>query len=99
MTRLLTTLWGASTLAAVLCLSLSQRAAAQRDVKAAKADVVDLSLLVAPELPCTWPADWFPLFQLNPYRRIGPLSAYNSEVLSIDGNTGTQLDFPPHSVA
>ena len=26
-----------------------------------------------------------------------PSSAYNSEILTIDGNTGTQLDFPPHS--
>jgi kynurenine formamidase len=59
---------------------------------------VDLSLLVAPEYPCTWP-DKFPLFQINPYLRIGPRSAFNSEILTIDGNTGTQLDVPPHSVA
>jgi hypothetical protein len=39
------------------------------------------------------------LFHINHYRRIGPLSAYNIDILSIDGNTGTQLDFPPHSVA
>ncbi len=58
---------------------------------------VDLSLLVAPEYPVTWPANW-PFFQINPYLRIGPLSAYNSEILTIDGNTGTQLDFPPHSI-
>lgn len=58
---------------------------------------VDLSLLVAPEYPVTWPSNW-PFFQINPYLRIGPLSAYNSEILTIDGNTGTQLDFPPHSV-
>ena len=57
---------------------------------------VDLSLLVAPEYPCTWPT--FPRFQINHYERIGPLSPYNSDILVIDGNTGTQLDVPPHSV-
>jgi kynurenine formamidase len=57
---------------------------------------VDLSLLVAPEYPCTWPT--FPPFQINPYQRIGPRSAYNSDVLVMDGNTGTQLDVPTHSV-
>ena len=30
---------------------------------------------------------------------IGPDSPYNIDVLLIDGNTGTQLDVPPHSVA
>ncbi|MBI2824498.1 MAG: cyclase family protein [Planctomycetia bacterium] len=59
---------------------------------------VDLSLLVAPEFPCTWPAAGFPPFHMNPYLRIGPLSPYNSDILAIDGNTGTQLDVPPHSV-
>src|SRR5207253_9281058 len=57
---------------------------------------VDLSLLVAPEYPCTWPT--FPRFQINAEERIGPLSPYHSEILIIDGNTGTQLDVPPHSV-
>src|SRR5215831_12261826 len=57
---------------------------------------LDLSLLVAPDHPCTWPT--FPPFQINHYRRIGRLSAYNSDVLILDGNTGTQLDVPPHSV-
>ena len=57
---------------------------------------VDLSLLIAPEYPCTWTT--FPPFQINPYRQIGPLSAYNSDILILDGNTGTQLDVPPHSV-
>jgi len=56
----------------------------------------DLSLLVAPEYPCTWPT--FPAFQMNPARRIGPLSPYNVDTLIYDGNTGTQLDVPPHSV-
>jgi kynurenine formamidase len=57
---------------------------------------VDLSLLVAPNYPCTWPT--FPRFQINAEERIGPLSPYNSDILVIDGNTGTQLDVPPHSV-
>ena len=60
--------------------------------------VVDLSLLVAPEYPCTWPAAGFPSFHMNHYLRIGPLSAYNGDIVGIDGNTGTQLDVPPHSV-
>jgi kynurenine formamidase len=57
---------------------------------------IDLSLLVAPEYPCTWPT--FPTFQINHYQKIGRRSAYNSDVLILDGNTGTQLDVPPHSV-
>jgi kynurenine formamidase len=57
---------------------------------------VDLSLLVSPDYPCIWPT--FPPFQINHYERIGPLSPYRSEILIIDGNTGTQLDVPPHSV-
>ncbi len=32
-------------------------------------------------------------------RTIGPESVYNIDTLLIDGNTGTQLDVPPHSVA
>jgi kynurenine formamidase len=58
---------------------------------------VDLSLLVAPDYPCTWPT--WPKFQINHYERIGLLSPYNSDILTIDGNCGTQLDVPPHSVA
>lgn len=58
---------------------------------------VDLSLLVAPEYPCTWPAGW-PLFQINHHRRIGPLSPYAIDILTLDPNTGTQMDTPPHSI-
>jgi kynurenine formamidase len=72
--------------------------AAAQEGKAAPSRFLDLSLLVAPEYPCTWPAANFPLFQINPYLRPGPLGAYHSEILTIDGNTGTQLDFPPHSI-
>jgi len=60
---------------------------------------VDCSLLVAPEYPCTWPSHPFPRFQMTHQRVIGPESPYNIDVLLIDGNTGTQLDVPPHSVA
>ena len=60
---------------------------------------VDHSLLIAPEYPCTWPANPFPRFSITHQRKIGLDSAYNIDVLLIDGNTGTQLDVPPHSVA
>lgn len=64
----------------------------------AKPKFLDLSLLVADDHPCTWPAG-FPPFQINHYLRIGPTSAYNSDVLIFDENTGTQFDAPTHSVA
>jgi hypothetical protein len=60
---------------------------------------IDCSLIVDADYPCTWPADPFPRFRIWPQRRIGPDSPYNVDVLLIDGNTGTQLDVPPHSVA
>src|SRR4051812_10755158 len=63
-----------------------------------KPKFLDLSLLVADDHPSTWPAG-FPPFQINHYLRIGPLSAYNSDVLIFDENTGTQFDAPTHSVA
>jgi kynurenine formamidase len=58
--------------------------------------VLDLSLLIAPGYPCTWPT--FPRIQITPDERIGPLGPYQSEAMVMDGNTGTQLDVPPHSV-
>ncbi len=60
---------------------------------------VDCSLLVAPEYPATWPTAPFPEFHIIHQRSIGPYSNYNIDALLIDGNTGTQLDVPPHSVA
>lgn len=62
-----------------------------------KTEVHDLSLLVAPNLPCFWSAGMPPVV-ISPYLRIGPLSAYNSEILIIDEHTGTQLDAPAHFV-
>ncbi len=59
---------------------------------------IDLSLIVDRDYPCTW-ADGFPTFRMDPYLRVGSRSPYNSEILTIDGNTGTQMDVPPHSVA
>ena len=58
---------------------------------------VDLTLIVAENYPCTW-ATGFPRFYMNRYIRIGPSSPYNSDLLQIDGNTGTQIDVPPHSI-
>lgn len=72
-------------------------AAQQPGALTAEPRFVDLSLLVSPEYPCNWPT--WPRFQINHDERIGPVSAYNSDILTIDGNTGTQLDVPPHSVA
>lgn len=60
---------------------------------------VDHSLIISPEYPCTWPSHPFPRFSIIHSRTIGPESTYNIDTLLIDGNTGTQLDVPPHSVA
>lgn len=59
---------------------------------------VDCSLLVGAEYPATWPTHPFPRFQLIHEQRVGSGSVYNIDVLLMDGNTGTQLDVPPHSV-
>jgi isatin hydrolase len=82
----------------LLALAFWLPPAAAGEAKDEPTRFLDLSLLVAADWPCTWPTSSWPMFHLNPYRRIGPLSAYNSDILMIDGNTGTQLDFPPHSV-
>jgi kynurenine formamidase len=60
---------------------------------------VDHSLLVAPEYPCTWPSTPFPKFRIIHDAVIGPDSIYHIDTLQIDGNTGSQMDVPPHSVA
>ena len=88
-----------------LCVTLTMAAIAEHalaqtdDVPSKASRFVDHSLMIAPEYPCTWPTYPFPRFQLTHQRTIGPDSAYHSDVLFIDGNTGTQLDVPPHSVA
>ena len=78
---------------AVLCLATATIAAAQET----ETTFHDLSLLVAPELPASWSAG-FPPFEISHYLRIGPLSAYNSDILTIDEHTGTQFDAPAHFV-
>jgi isatin hydrolase len=85
-------------LAAVVGAMGAPRATAADPAASSAPRFVDLSLLVAEDHPATWPAAGFPPFHLNHYLRIGPLSAYNSDILAIDGNTGTQLDVPPHSI-
>ena len=60
------------------------------------AEVVDLSVLVAPDLPCVWPQD-MQQYVLTPSRRIGP-RAYNRDLVMIDEHTGTQWDAPAHFV-
>ncbi len=65
---------------------------------AEESKVVDLSLLVASDYPCTWPQG-FPNFQITHIKTIGLDSPYNVDILTIDGNTGTQIDVPTHSVA
>jgi len=88
-----------------LGLSSSQeelgRAAGSGDREAVKTPsrFIDHSLLIAPEFPCTWPSHPFPRFSLIHQRTVGPESPYHIDALLIDGNTGTQLDVPPHSVA
>jgi kynurenine formamidase len=79
-------------------------AAAGSEIRAADARkqaqeprILDLSLLVSPEYPCTWPANFAP-FSMTHYLRIGRLSPYNSDILLIDENTGTQFDAPAHSI-
>jgi kynurenine formamidase len=83
--------------ALVMAAWLALGACAQTsDPQAAK--FVDLSLMVSPELPGAWPAVGFAPFHLNHYLTIGGTSAYNCDILVLDGNTGTQLDVPPHSI-
>jgi len=81
----------------MVCGTIADSLTAQ-DNNAQHVRFVDCSLLVAPEYPATWPAHPFPRFQLIHEQSIGPNSPYNMDVLLIDGNTGTQLDVPPHSV-
>ena len=77
---------------------LRTRASDAREIRRRRRSLSITRCWVAPEYPCTWPAHPFPRFQITHQRTIGPDSAYNIDVLLIDGNTGTQLDVPPHSV-
>ena len=75
------------------CVAMPQLSAQDTETR-----FVDCSLLVAPEYPASWPTHPFPRFQLIHEQTIGPNSPFNIDVLLIDGNTGTQMDVPPHSV-
>ena len=85
--------------APLLVFLASSHCSAQSSASGDPPKFVDHSLLIAEGYPCTWPSAPFPRFQLVHERTIGPESAYNIDVLMIDGNTGTQMDVPPHSVA
>lgn len=79
----------------VLVVSVAQADETQQ----AQSRFIDHSLMIAPDYPCTWPSHPFPRFAIIQSRTIGAESTYNIDTLLIDGNTGTQLDVPPHSVA
>lgn len=86
-------------MASATSVALTPQAWAQGRPAQSGTRFVDHSLLISPEYPCTWPTAPFPKFKITREAVIGPRSAYNVDVLLIDGNTGTQLDVPPHSVA
>ena len=72
----------------LIAFALATGSAQAKDPKPGR--FVDLSLTVAENYPCTW-ATGFPRFYMNRYIRIGPASPYNSDLLQIDGNTGTRV--------
>jgi kynurenine formamidase len=90
--------WFRCLLVAAVAVIFSFGASSAKPLRAAEPRFVDLSLLVAPDYPATWPAGFLP-FEFVPYERIGKLSPYNSDLLLFDENTGTQFDAPTHSVA
>ena len=92
--RVLTCLLLSSSVLTVLSTSSEGQSKKQKKFRLEEL-FVDLSLLVAPELPSTWAAS-FPPFQINHYRKIGPLGPYNSDILTLDEHTGTQFDAPAH---
>jgi kynurenine formamidase len=65
--------------------------------RSAHRGVIDLSLLLAPKLPCTWPSSFLPPFVLMRYLRHGP-GPYASEAIVIDEHTGTHWDAPAHFI-
>src|SRR5205085_1393847 len=60
-------------------------------------EVIDLSVLSAPSLPCTWPSPFLPPLVLMHYLQHGP-GPYASEALVIDEHTGTHWDAPAHFI-
>ena len=71
-------------------LELGESVAVPRD------QVRDLTLTIAPELPCVWPAGMTPMAVLPtaPFGRSGR----HRDMLVIDEHTGTQWDAPAHFV-
>jgi kynurenine formamidase len=59
--------------------------------------VVDLSLLIGPNLPSGWPSSYLPPFIIMRYVRHGP-GPYASDALVIDEHTATHWDAPPHFI-
>lgn len=70
--------------------------AARGEAQVSSADVKDLTLVVARDLPCVWPVGMTPL-AVVPTRTIG-LYPYHRDLLVIDEHTGTQWDAPAHFV-
>jgi kynurenine formamidase len=60
-------------------------------------EICDLSVSVAPNLPCGWPSPFLPKVIINHYVRHGP-GPYASEVMVIDEHTGTHWDAPTHFI-
>lgn len=58
--------------------------------------VHDLSLLVAPDLPCVWPVGMTP-HAVIPQQTIGP-GPFHRDLIILDEHTGTQWDAPAHFV-
>lgn len=59
--------------------------------------VVDLTVMIAPNLPCGWPSPFLPPFMMMRYVHHGP-GPYASDALVIDEHTGTHWDAPPHFI-
>lgn len=83
---------------AVRSFALALVVAAATDARAqiAAEHMHDLSLLLAPDLPCVWPLGMTPL-AVVPTRTIGP-GSYRRDLLVIDEHTGTQFDAPAHFI-
>ena len=71
-------------------LALGASVAVPRD------QVRDLTLTIAPELPCVWPAGMTPMAVI-PTATFGR-SGRHRDMLVIDEHTGTQWDAPAHFV-
>ncbi|MBI5758738.1 MAG: cyclase family protein [Planctomycetales bacterium] len=80
----------------LLGLMFSSWAAGATAAEPLKGHVHDLSLLVAPEMPCVWPVGMMQ-HSVVPNRTFGA-SPYHRDLVTIDEHTGTQWDAPAHFV-